>query len=257
MTGTSSSPQERFGDRALDYARFRPLYPPGIIHTLASRCGLKEGVRVADVGSGTGIFSRLLLETGASVYGVEPNAPMRCAAELDLAVMGRFISVKGSAEATGLADGSVSLVCCAQAFHWFDVDRAKAEFRRILRPGGECALIWNSLSASSAFARGYNRIEEEFGTDYQEVKARRRAADEAIPLFFGRSSWKRLQFANFQLLTYPELYGRLMSCSYIPSPPDSRHPPMVKALEALFEGFQREGVVRMDYDCELTVGALG
>ena len=211
---------------------------------------------MADIGSGTGIFSRLLLETGATVFGVEPNAPMRCTAELDLAVSSHFVSVDGSAERTGLADASVSLVCCAQAFHWFDFDRARAEFKRILKPGGECALIWNSFSAASPFVRAYNRIESEFGTDYAAVQERRRRADQAIPLFFGRSSWKRMQFSNFQLLDYPELYGRLMSSSYIPTAADPRHKPMVEALGAAFESFSRDGVVRMDYDCELYVGQI-
>jgi ubiquinone/menaquinone biosynthesis C-methylase UbiE len=97
---------------------------------------------VADVGPGTGIFTRLLLETGARVIGIEPNGPMRAAAERRILGEPRFESKNGRAEATGLADASVDLVTAAQAFHWFEPSAARAEFVRILRR--------SELSASSS-----------------------------------------------------------------------------------------------------------
>jgi SAM-dependent methyltransferase len=249
-----SSAQGRFGERALDYARYRPQYPPGLIHLLTERCKLGESSSVADVGSGTGIFSRLLLETGAKVFAVEPNSPMRCTAELELAPRGNFVSVNGSAERTGLADESVSLVCCGQAFHWFDPVSTRVEFRRILINSGLCAIFWNFFSPQSAFVEDYVKIEAKFGLDYLEVCEKRTAAVAAIPAFYGGTRWQKHTFSNFQRLDFSELYGRTASASYMPVQDDPAHGPMTEALQVLFEQHEQGGTVRLDYDCVLYLG---
>src|ERR1017187_8835274 len=143
-------PLRRFSDRVEDYVRYRPGYPAGLIRALRSKAGLAQTSVVADVGSGTGIFTRLLLDEGARVFAVEPNDTMRGAAEAELRSRANFVSVKGTAEATGLEDHSVSLVTCAQAFHWFDPAGTRREFRRILAAGGWCALIWNTAIAGGS-----------------------------------------------------------------------------------------------------------
>ena len=256
MRQDDSSSTERFSVRALDYARFRPQYPPGLIRLLTDECRLAQGSAVADIGSGTGIFSRNLLATGATVYAVEPNAPMRCTADLELATWSNFSSVDGTAEHTGLPDHSVSLVCCAQAFHWFDPVATRKEFTRILAPDGACVIFWNFLSKSSDFAKGYQEIEERFGTDYIQVVRRRQQAIDSLPSFFG-GAWKKHTFPNFQRLEFSELYGRLISTSYIPVPEDPAHGPMVAALKALFAKHQHDDVIRLDYDCEVYLGRFG
>src|SRR5260370_9477115 len=93
-------PKERFSDRVDDYVRYRPDYPRPFLELLMKECGLGKGRIVADVGSGTGMLTRLLLESGAQVIGVEPNAPMRAAADRALGRHPRFRSVDGTAEAT-------------------------------------------------------------------------------------------------------------------------------------------------------------
>jgi SAM-dependent methyltransferase len=100
-----SSPQStvRFSDRVADYVRYRPGYPPETLDLLRDAVGLTTQSVVADIGSGTGISTELLLRSGAEVYGVEPNDPMRAAAEAQLAANPRFHSVRGTAEATTLA----------------------------------------------------------------------------------------------------------------------------------------------------------
>src|ERR1700729_1598776 len=104
------NPTERFSSRVENYVRYRPSYPPAAIELLKSRCGLRSGARVADLGSGTGILTQLLLEAGAEVLAVEPNEPMRAAAEARLGAEARFHSVAGTAEATALAASSVELL---------------------------------------------------------------------------------------------------------------------------------------------------
>src|SRR5688572_11749971 len=117
--GSRPDPTGRFTHRADAYVKSRPSYPAGLFDVLRDECGLGPSSVVADLGSGTGIFTRLLLERGATVHAVEPNDDMRGEAERTLASEPRFHSVKGTAEATTLAAGSIHLVTAAQAFHWF------------------------------------------------------------------------------------------------------------------------------------------
>src|SRR5467141_5189863 len=138
-----SRPTERFSSRVENYVRYRPGYPSAAIDLLKTRCGLSPGAVVADIGSGTGILTELLLESGALVIGVEPNDGMRAAAEAHLRAQARFRSVNGTAEATTLAPASIDLLVAGQAFHWFEVEKARREALRVLRSGGFGELLWN------------------------------------------------------------------------------------------------------------------
>ncbi|MFI4979975.1 MAG: class I SAM-dependent methyltransferase, partial [Nevskiales bacterium] len=158
---------ERFSNRVDDYARWRPGYPAELTTWLMVECGLKSGDAVADVGCGTGLFTRDLLLQNLAVRGVEPNAPMRHAADHYLGDFGvAFSSHDGSSEATGLPDASVRLVTAAQAFHWFRPVPTRAEFARILVPGGYVALIWNVRREDTAFLRGYEALLRDHAPEY-------------------------------------------------------------------------------------------
>ena len=207
------------------------------------------------MGSGSGIFTRLLLLAGARVFAVEPNDVMRGAAESELRADPNFVSVKGTAEATGLRDRSVSLVTCAQAFHWFDPARTRREFIRILGPAGWCALVWNTAVVdASDFAVGYERIKEGFGTDFRRVRHETLEKTGRFDAFFGAGRWERHAFANSQALDFSGLRGRLLSSSYAPREDHPRHPAMLAALRELFDRCQQGGAVRMDYETELFLG---
>jgi SAM-dependent methyltransferase len=252
------NPKGRFSDRVDDYVRYRPSYPPGVVALLRERAGLSDSSVVADVGSGTGIFTRLLLDTGARVFAVEPNDAMRRAAEAAFQGRPNFTSVRGSAESTGLPGRSVSLVACAQAFHWFDGAAARAEFMRILEPGGWCALVWNtSVSAGGEFAVGYENLKNEFGTDFKRVRHESLEASGRFSAFFGEGPWTREGLENSQTLDFEGLKGRLLSSSYAPGAGHPRHGAMLEALARLFERCQVEGRVRMDYVTEVFLGRLG
>jgi len=249
--------RQRFSDRVEDYVRYRPSYPPGLLAFVWQRTGLEPSSRVADIGSGTGIFSGLLLEAGATVFAVEPNAAMRAAAEASFQGRPGFTSLEGTAEATGLPEGSVSLITCAQAFHWFDPAAARREFVRILSPGGWCALIWNTpVRDGSPFALGYEKIKTEFGTDFERIR-HESIPPERFTAFFGRPDWEKRRFANSQTLDYSGLKGRLLSSSYAPKPGHPRHLPMLAALEELYTRCQKGSLVRMDYETELFLGQFG
>src|SRR6266446_7678276 len=157
----SQSPTARFSDRVENYVRYRPGYPPEVLELLRAECGLRQSHIGADIASGTGAFTRLLLANGNSVFAVEPNAAMREMGIQQLESLGsnRLVSVAGTAEETTLRSASVDFVTAAQAAHWFDLPRARTEFARILRPGGAegwCVLIWNErCTASTPFLRDY------------------------------------------------------------------------------------------------------
>ncbi len=249
------NPLERFSDRVDDYVRYRPGYPAELIQFLVAKAGLSAGSVVADVGAGTGIFTRLLLETGAKVFAVEPNDAMRMAAEDWLRPCANFESAPGTAEATGLPDGAVSLITCAQAFHWFDLPGARREFRRILRRDGWCAVIWNTTVVdASEFAIGYERIKEEFGTDFRSVRHEHIAKAGKFDLFFGAGNWERREFENFQSLDLAGLKGRLLSSSYAPKEGQPGHEAMIASLEGLFDRCRKNNAVRMEYKTEVFFG---
>lgn len=247
------TPTERFSSRVRNYSRFRPSYPLEVLPILKQECGLTADGVIADVASGTGIFTRRLLENGNRVYGVEPNEAMRKAAEEHLASYARFTSIAGTAENTTLPDGSVDLVTAAQAAHWFDRDRAIAEFRRILKPDGYLALIWNDRRKDgSGFGMEYEAMLEDYGTDYAEVKRR----DNASQQFFGTIPHQKRVLRNFQDFDYSSLEGRLLSSSYTPQPGHPSHDPMLGELKRIFGNHQRAGLVRMEYDTNLYFGRI-
>ncbi len=128
--------------------KYRPRYPQVLIEFLQRECHLTETAVIADIGSGTGLLTEVFLSHGYHVFGIEPDPAMRAAAEWLLHGYAHFTSIPATAEATTLADHSIDVVTAGQAFHWFDLERARSEFRRILAPGGWVVLIWNHQRTS-------------------------------------------------------------------------------------------------------------
>ena len=160
----------RFSSRVDDYINYRPHYPIEIIDLLAEKCALTPESVIADIGSGTGMLAKLFLENGNPVVGVEPNAEMRAAGEQYLAEFGRFTSMSGSAEATRLPAHAMDFVICGQAFHWFDRERTREEFLRLLKPDGVVVLVWNDRRhESTSFMRDYDALLQKYGRDYAEI----------------------------------------------------------------------------------------
>jgi SAM-dependent methyltransferase len=248
---------ERFSNRVEDYVRTRPGYPEALVPWLMRQCGLQAGAVVADIGSGTGLFTRELLLRGLRVEGVEPNGPMRAAGDAFLAEFGdAFHSREGTAEATGLASGSVALVVAAQAFHWFRPEPTRAEFARILAPGGQVALIWNVRREDTPFLQGYEALLRAHATEYANSGVPAQANLDIIRPFFGAAGFVEHSIPYVQYFDHDGLRGRLLSSSYAPAAGVPGHEPMMEALEALFEAQQREGRVAFEYDTRVFVGAL-
>jgi SAM-dependent methyltransferase len=240
-------PRERFTDRVDDYVRHRPGYPDGVRDLLQRELGLSARSVVADLGSGTGILSQLLLQSGARVLGVEPNAAMRAAAERELAAQERFVSVNGMAESTGLAAASVDLATAGQAFHWFDVTRTRTELQRILRPEGGVALMWN-VRTRTPFNDDYEDLLERFAPEYPAVRARDRVSEASVRALLAPQEVQVARFPNHQRLDAAGLRGRLMSSSFAPQEGAPTHPAMMARLEEMFAVHGRQGQVDMAYE---------
>jgi SAM-dependent methyltransferase len=209
---------------------------------------------VADIGSGTGIFTRLLLDGGATVFAVEPNDEMRGRAEQEFGSQTGFRSIAGAAERTTLANAAVDMVVAAQAFHWFDAAAARTEFRRILRPTGKVVLVWNDrLIDATPFTRNYEALLKQHGTDY-ELVTHARLSNSDMDAFFGTGAWKLAELQNEQVLDREGLSGRLRSSSYVPAAGSSGHEPMMHDLDRLFDEHAEAGVVRFPYATRLYIG---
>lgn len=237
---------ERFSDRVENYARYRPNYPQEVLLLLQNECGLRPDHKVADIGFGTGIFTQLLLEKGASVIGVEPNEAMRREGERLLSRFEKFQSVNGTAEATTIPNASVDFITAAQAAHWFDREASRREFQRVLKPGGWIVLLWNErLTNSTPFLIAYEQLLLEYATDYSRV--RHEHATNTIGEFFAPLAYSAFTYSMNQAFDYAGLEGRLLSSSYAPGPNHPRHAEMLKALRELFDTFEENGQVTIDY----------
>jgi SAM-dependent methyltransferase len=245
----------RFSNRADNYAKYRPGYPPAVIDILKSDCGLTETSRIADVGSGTGILSEMFLKNGNPVIGIEPNPAMRQSAERLRERFAKFISIDATAEATGLEPASVDFITAGQAFHWFDRGRARREFARILKPGGWVVLVWNERRLDSTpFLRDYEELLLQYGTDYQQVRHENVAGE--IAQFFAPETFQLKNLENEQRFDFESLKGRTRSASYTPEPGTPNFEPMFAQLEEIFNEHDREGIVTFVYYTRVYYGNL-
>jgi SAM-dependent methyltransferase len=251
-----SDSTKRFSSRVENYIKYRPGYPPAVIDLLRRECGLASASQVADIGSGTGILTEMLLKSECAVFAVEPNPEMRQAAERLLAAHPNFHSVNATAEVTTLAAQSVDLIVAAQAFHWFDRAPARQEFTRILRPGGWVALIWNDRRTNStAFLQDYEHLLQECSLDYRAVDHKQIDAA-TIGAFFAPAAFKSASFENRQVFDFAGLKGRLLSSSYAPEHGHPKHEPMLRELSAIFEKHAQQARVVFEYDTLVFYGRL-
>jgi len=251
----SKSPTARFSDRVENYVRYRPGYPPEVLDLLRAECGLQPSHIIADIASGTGVLTRLLLDNGNSVFAVEPNTEMREMGMHELESYDRLVSVAGTAEETTLRSASVDFVTAAQAAHWFDLPRARAEFVRILRREGWCVLIWNErCTASTPFLRGYEQLLLTYGTDYKEVRHERTTA--MIHEFFTPALCRERVFGLRQQLGHEGAAGRLLSSSYAPLEGHPSYASMMQELERIFRAHAEHGEVAFEYKTRVFYGHL-
>ncbi|HEY3738311.1 MAG TPA: class I SAM-dependent methyltransferase [Bryobacteraceae bacterium] len=248
-----TSPTTRFSDRAELYGKYRPGYPAGVVEALQADAGLTSSSIVADIGSGTGISTRLLAPHVSLVYAVEPNAEMRAEAERDEPA--NVVSVDGTAEETGLVGAAVDFVVAATAFHWFKKAETRREFRRILKPYGLVVLLWNMRKREgSKLGEAYDKLLLEFGTDYKPALMSDKWGKPAGEFFGG--PFEHRTIPNLQDFDFEGFKGRLLSASYAPLPGHEKYEPMIARLREIFDECQVDGRVRFDYDTQLYWGRI-
>ena len=251
-----SDSTRRFSSRVDNYVKYRPSYPPEVVALLAAECGLTPGALVADIGAGTGLLAELFLKNGNRVFGVEPNREMREAGQRLLSDYPHFTSIDGTAEATTLANKSVEIITVGQAFHWFEQKKSRAEFARILRPGGWVALVWNERRVDSTpFLAAYEQLLRTYSSEYETLNHRQ--VDQAtIAAFFEPGAFALQTFANTQIFDFEGVKGRLLSSSYTPEPGQPTYQTMLDELAAIVRTHQIDQTVAFEYDTNVYYGQL-
>ena len=249
-------PTKRFSSRVENYVKYRPGYPIEVITTLREECQLTSTSVIADIGSGTGILTELFLKNGNVVHAIEPNTEMRAAGERLLAGYPRLHSLAGRAEATTLADQCVDFIVAGQAFHWFDLEQARDEFLRILKPGGWVMLVWNDRETQATpFLAAYTSLLQRFSLDYARVD--HRLVDQvALAAFYGPQGFNIRTFSHQQVFDSAGIRGRLLSSSYAPEPGHPNCEPMLAELDKIFQASQVDGLVAFIYTTRMYFGRL-
>jgi len=242
-----SKSTERFSDRVSNYIGYRPSYPRELIDTLMTECHLNSQSTIADIGSGTGIFSRLMLDKDCYVSGVEPNRNMREAAEQQLGDYHKFSSIDGQSERTGLDDSSIDLITAAQSFHWFATGDTRREFIRVLNSGGHVALIWNQRKLDQPFQIEYDCMLRKFAADYSTVN-HMNISSEDIEDFFSPNQVAKFEFENSQIFDLAGFLGRMQSSSYVPKTGTAEHLRLIQAAEDLFNRYQSSETISFEYN---------
>lgn len=259
---TSKDPKARFSNRADDYVQYRPSYPVELFDWLVAKIGSQRTTRplprhVVDVGAGTGISTKPLLERGYRVTAVEPNSAMR---DHLLRLQEQYPSLTicaGDAESTGLSAAIADLLLAAQAFHWFDAAAFRREAMRVLSPGGGVALVWNDRRTDdSDFSLTYEALLLESAPDYAAVSHKWTASQEKIAEFFDGANVHAASFDNMQAFDERGLQGRARSSSYVPAQGTPGHDEFYEKLHELFAKYAKGDTVHMVYRTRVWYGAF-
>ena len=244
-----------FSGKASIYSKYRPGYPKDLLEILSRETGFKRDWVVVDIGSGTGILSRLFLDNGNRVYCVEPNEDMRSESLKFNSVFPNCTVLNGTAENTGLESNSIDVVVAGQSFHWFDPVAAKTEMIRILKPGGYAALIWNNRSEDEgSLSRAYDDICSMYSHNYHGTGNSRITSGTFSTFFHG--GYKMFEIPNYQNLDLDGILGRYFSASYALGPDDPEYGNAVESLKQLFRKFQKNGYATMEYETQVFIGQM-
>ena len=249
--------EEKFNGMGAVYTRFRPQYPQEFLEYLYWKVGLTKNSTIADIGSGTGILTKQLLEKGSRVFAVEPNMDMQTIAQADLKGYEGFMSVNGTAENTTLAARSVDFITVAQAFHWFDRRKFLEECRRIIKPGGRVILVWNSRDEKSGLVRENDAINKKYCPKFKGFSGGMRGAeaeDDFHDFFCG--AYESTIFRHDLIFNKDSFIGRNLSSSYALKESDAGYAAYVSELMDLFEKYSENGTLFMPNLTRSYVGAV-
>lgn len=245
----------RFSRKAALYDRFRPHYPPELVAFLKASIAPDPGKTVADIAAGTGIFTEQIAQWGNPVFVVEPNRAMSRLARRRLSGFKNCVFVNGTAESTRLPSQSIDLIVSAQAFHWFDLTKTKAEFQRIGRHNLLVAVVWNLRNTDSSFEQAYESLILAYGMDYLSLSQRRMDTEEVLSFFAPDSPEYRI-FEHADFLTLEQLHGRILSYSFMPGETSPVYEELLEEITAMFNRYQKDGKVQLSYKTRLFIGGI-
>lgn len=246
---------ERFSNKAEKYELYRPAYPEDSISKILELCNVipSDNVKIADIGSGTGKFTKLLLDKEFMVYAIEPNEQMRTIAENKFINYKNFNSINKTAESTGLEDNSISIITVAQAFHYFDLDKVKKEFKRILKSDGKVVLLWNFRLRESNFIKEYeNIIYNLHSSKVKPTHAQDNMTDKVFKDFF--ENYEIINISNSQEFDFESLWGRTLSNNHMPNENEPEYLQLYDDIKKLFNKYQKKGKVLFQYRTQIVVG---
>ncbi|MCL1830005.1 MAG: class I SAM-dependent methyltransferase [Oscillospiraceae bacterium] len=249
--------EQRFTGKVELYRKYRPSYPKEFVDYLYTQIGFTHMSTIADIGAGTGIFSRLLLERGSKVYAVEPNDDMRAVAIDDLSEHNNFFPVAATAEYTGLNDKSVDYITVAEAFHYFDKKRFKLECQRILKSGGSLVITWNSVDRNSPLIQKSSVIIEKYRIDDKSAYRQSGSQNDFSDLFLN-GNYGYMTFKNYLYEDRERFIGGNLSAGYAPI--EKTYPKeydgFVKELNTLFDKYSNDGIIRFPFITKSHVGVV-
>jgi Methylase involved in ubiquinone/menaquinone biosynthesis len=249
--------EDRFSNKADFYKKFRPTYPKELIDYLYSQVGFTQKTVVADIGSGTGIFSRLLIEQGSFVYCVEPNEDMRLTVEEDLSEFENFASVNGNDKNTNLTDASVDFITVAQAIHWFDRQAFKSECQRILKPTGKVVLVWNERDYETEIIKKDYALRAKYAVETAGL-GKGRVKYHNYDDFFMDAIYEYKTFNNDLRFDKESFIGRNLSTSYAPT--EEEHPEkyhgLIAELSELFDEYSVNGILNYPHFTQSHIGKV-
>lgn len=240
-----------FSSKAEKYAHYRWDYAPAAIQTLFDSTGLSVDSVAADIGAGTGIFTRHLASRVRKVYAIEPNPTMREIAMQFLSHLPSCQVIDGQAEATPIADASIDLITVATAFNWFDPEPSRAEFRRILKPGGWLAKV-NNYGTNPELGKALNKIyPAETGTE-----TIMKGKDTPFSFYMGHIEYQALSFPFTNMQDWAAFIGAAASASYAPDESSPYYASFERSARQVFDCFAINGWVQVDGVTEICFGKM-
>ncbi|WP_019419813.1 class I SAM-dependent methyltransferase [Paenibacillus sp. OSY-SE] len=233
----------KFTGKADTYSKYRPNYPTEYMNYLISSNQLTSNHIIADIGSGTGVFTQQLLDRNFKVFAVEPNRDMRTIAEKALNSYSSFISIQGTAENTGIQSSSIDLATVAQAFHWFDKDKFKLECQRILKPNSNVALVWNSRDSSSLLVNENAEVCKQLCSGFKGFSGGIDETPDIYKDFFKDGKYEYEVFRHDLEFNLEGFVGRNLSASYAPKPTDANYNPFIEAVTELFIKYSSDNMI--------------
>jgi len=245
---------KRFSDRVDNYVKYRPSYPVELMSYLQKEFNITQDTTIADIGSGTGKFTELLLPLCKRVYAVEPNKEMRLSAEKKMIGHKRFVSIDGTSENTKIDTNTIDMITVAQAFHWFDLEKTKIEFQRIITQHGNVVIIANKRLFNTDFLAGYEAILQNSITEYSEVN-HYRMTSEIVRAFFN-SNYVQKIFSYTQSFDLHGLIGRLCSSSYTPKKETEEYKILEEKVTEIFNKYSENGTIDFNYETVVQSGKI-